>query len=74
MLCPGIVETRIKPVGGAIGEHVLCKHAREQAVHPADRVADRHRAERVAVVAAAHGQQPPYARGGPSPVGTAGTA
>ena len=59
MLCPGIVETSVKSIWGAIGEHVLCKHAREQAVHPADRVADRHRAERVAVVAAAHGQQPP---------------
>ena len=31
---------------------------REQRVHPADRVADRHRAERVAVVAAADGEQP----------------
>ena len=49
---------RVEAVGRALGEHVLRQHAGEQAVHPADRVAHGHRAERVAVVAAPHGQQP----------------
>ena len=55
---PARVQARVEAVGRALGEHVLGEHAGEHAVHPADRVADGHRAERVAVVAAAHGQQP----------------
>ncbi len=54
---PALVETGVEAIGRALGEHVLGEHAREQAVHAADRIADRHRAERVAVVAATHGQQ-----------------
>ncbi len=57
MLCPRLVERSIEAVGGALGEDVLGKHAAEHRVHPADRVADRHRAERVAVVAAADREQ-----------------
>ena len=44
--------------GRLVGEHLLGQHAAEHRVHPADRVADAHAAERVAVVAAAHGQHP----------------
>ncbi len=58
VLSPAGVQPGVEAVGRALGEHVLGEHAGEQAVHPADRVADGHRAERVAVVAAAHGQQP----------------
>jgi len=55
--CPRLVEGSVEPVGRPVGEHVLGQDAREQAVHPADRVAHGHRAGGVAVVAAAHGQQ-----------------
>ena len=44
--------------GGRGAKTCSAQRPREQRVHPADGVADRHRAERVAVVAAADGQQP----------------
>ena len=46
--------------------------AGEHAVHAADRVTDRHRADRVAVVAAADGQQPRAPGPAPARAGTAG--
>src|SRR6201994_1946839 len=54
---PRLVETVAEAVRRAFGEDVLGEHAREHAVHPADRVAHGHRAERVAVVAAADRKQ-----------------
>ena len=44
--------------GGRGGEHLLRQHLGEHRVHPADRVAHAHAAERVAVVAAADGEHP----------------
>ena len=44
--------------GRLVGEDLLRQHLAEHRVHPAHRVADAHAAERVAVVAAAHGQHP----------------
>ena len=42
----------------SVGEDLLGEHLGEHRVHPADGVAHAHAPERVAVVAAAHGQQP----------------
>ena len=41
-----------------LGEDLRGEHLGEHRVHPADRVAGAHAPERVAVIAAAHGQQP----------------
>ena len=71
---PALVKARVEPVGRALGEDVLGQHAREQAVHPADRIAHGHRAERVAVIAAAHRQQPRALRRVRARAGTAGTS
>ena len=49
----GDVVAASKPAGGRSGEHLLRQHVAPQRVHAAVRVADAHRAERVAVVAAA---------------------
>ena len=50
---------RSTPAGRAGREDLLGQHSGEERVHPADRVADAHRRERVAVVAAADGEHPP---------------
>ena len=54
----GVVGGAVEPAGRARREDVLGQHAPEERVHPAHRVGDRHRRERVAVVAAADGEQP----------------
>ena len=64
VLGPALRQARLEAVGRPLGEDVLRQHAREQRVHPADRVAHRHRPERVAVVAAAHRQAAACARDG----------
>jgi hypothetical protein len=55
---PALVEARVEAVGGTLGEDVLGQRSAEHAVHSADRVAQRHRAERVAVIAAPDRQKP----------------
>ena len=54
----GVVGGAVEPTGRARREDVLGQHPAEQRVHPADRVGHRHRRERVAVVAAADGEEP----------------
>ena len=55
---PALVQAGLEAVGRTCGEHVLGQRAREQPVHPADGVAQRHRPERVPVIAAPNGEQP----------------
>ena len=69
-----LVEPGVEAVRRALGEDVLGEHAREHAVHPADRVAHGHRAERVAVVAAADRQQARALASARAHAGTAGSA
>ena len=54
---PAVVQGHLEAIRGTLGEDVLGQHAGEQAVHAGDRIAHRHRAEGVAVVAAPDGQK-----------------
>ena len=51
-----LVERFVEAAGGPFGEKLFRKHLGEQPVHPGDRVADTHRGERIAVIAAADGE------------------
>ena len=63
-----------KPAGGASAKTCRGSTPLPQLVHPAVRVAHRHRLPGVAVVAAAPGQQPLLARAGRASASTAGTS
>ena len=52
------IGRRLEPVGRRVREHLARQDAGPQGVHPPLGVAERHRAQRVAVVAPAPGEQP----------------
>ena len=53
-----VVGGAVQATRGAAREEVLRQQAPEHRVHPTDRVGDRHRGERVSVVATADGEEP----------------
>ena len=74
LLGPTLSSPASKPSGGRSAKTCCASTPANSAVHAADRVAHRHRAERVAVIAASDRQQPRARARARARAGTAGTS